>query len=210
MRPRLPTGHHHIGAGSGKLRGHTGFSLGERVGDDVAAEYMVTAIGADKPGIVAAVTAPLAALGCNLADSSSTILRGHFAMMVVITAPAGHDAASLTAAIRQHADPLGVAVTVAPVATAAAAPQATHALSVYGADRPGIVRDIAQFLADRQIDITDLQSRLVGRQTPVYVALLEVAVPGDEAATALTGAVREFATAFGVEISLRALETDAL
>jgi glycine cleavage system transcriptional repressor len=174
------------------------------------AEYMVTAVGADRPGIVAAVTTPLAALGCNLADCSSTILRGHFAMMVVITAPAGHDATTLAAAIGGHADPLGVAVTVAPVAEAAAAPQATHALSVYGADRPGIVRDIAQFLSDRHIDITDLQSRLIGRQTPVYVALLELAIPSDAAAEALQGAVRELATQFGVEISLRALETDAL
>ncbi len=178
-------------------------------GDDVA-EYMVTAVGADRPGIVAAVTTPLAALGCNLADCSSTILRGHFAMMVVITAPAGHDAASLTTAIREQCDPLGVVVTVAPVATAAAAPQATHALSVYGADRPGIVRDIAQFLSDRHIDITDLQSRLIGRQTPVYIALLELAVPSEADAEALQLAVRELATQFGIEITLRQLETDAL
>jgi glycine cleavage system transcriptional repressor len=171
---------------------------------------MVTAVGADRPGIVAAVTTPLAALGCNLADCSSTILRGHFAMMVVITAPAGHDAATLATAIREHADPLGVAVTVAPVATAATAPQATHLLSVYGADRPGIVRDIAQFLADRQIDITDLQSRLLGRQTPVYVALIELAIPSEATAEALQGAIRELGKQFSVDISLRAMETDAL
>ncbi|MDP9418148.1 MAG: ACT domain-containing protein, partial [Actinomycetota bacterium] len=46
----------------------------------------VTVIGHDRPGIIADVTAVLAELGGNLEDSSMTILRGHFAMTLLVSA----------------------------------------------------------------------------------------------------------------------------
>ncbi|MBV8983066.1 MAG: amino acid-binding protein, partial [Acidimicrobiia bacterium] len=51
--------------------------------------YAVSAVGADRPGIVAAVTGVFLEHGCNLEDTSMTILRGHFAMMLVVAAPDG-------------------------------------------------------------------------------------------------------------------------
>jgi glycine cleavage system transcriptional repressor len=47
--------------------------------------FAVSVFGRDRPGIVAAVTRVLADAGCNLEDTSMTILRGHFAMMLVIS-----------------------------------------------------------------------------------------------------------------------------
>ncbi|MGE5762899.1 MAG: ACT domain-containing protein, partial [Mycobacterium leprae] len=43
----------------------------------------VTVIGPDRPGIITAVTGALAGLGGNLEDSTMTLLRGHFAMMLL-------------------------------------------------------------------------------------------------------------------------------
>ena len=43
----------------------------------------VTVVGNDRPGIVAGVTEVLFEQGCNLEDTSMTILRGHFTMMLV-------------------------------------------------------------------------------------------------------------------------------
>src|SRR5438094_166616 len=51
--------------------------------------FAVSAVGADRPGIVAAVTGAFLEHGCNLEDTSMTILRGHFAMMLVVAAPEG-------------------------------------------------------------------------------------------------------------------------
>ena len=67
---------------------------------------MVTASGVDQPGIVAAVTTPLADVGCNLEDATSTILRGHFAMMVVVSGPDG-----LTAEALAEGEPTAVYLT---------------------------------------------------------------------------------------------------
>jgi hypothetical protein len=56
-------------------------------------ELAVTAVGADRPGIIARVTRVLYEHGGNLEDSSMTILGGHFAIMLLVDAPT--DAATL-------------------------------------------------------------------------------------------------------------------
>ena len=51
----------------------------------------VTVLGHDRPGIVADVTAALAGPAGNLEDSTMTLLRGHFAMVLLVRT--GADAA---------------------------------------------------------------------------------------------------------------------
>ena len=53
--------------------------------------FALSAIGRDRPGIVAAVTEVLLAHAVNIEDSHATILRGHFTMMLVVAAPDGAD-----------------------------------------------------------------------------------------------------------------------
>ena len=49
--------------------------------------FALTIIGRDRPGIVAQVTEILYRLGCNIADSSCTLLGGQFAMILIISHP---------------------------------------------------------------------------------------------------------------------------
>jgi len=44
----------------------------------------VTVLGDDRPGIVADVTGALVGLQGNLEDSTMTLLRGHFAMVLLV------------------------------------------------------------------------------------------------------------------------------
>ena len=53
--------------------------------------FAVSAIGADRPGIVAAVTGALLPHGINIEDSRMAILGGRFAMMLVVTVPEDAD-----------------------------------------------------------------------------------------------------------------------
>ena len=50
-------------------------------------ELAVTAIGRDRPGIVASVTGALLDLGGNVEDSQMSILGGHFAVMLLVAVP---------------------------------------------------------------------------------------------------------------------------
>ncbi len=45
---------------------------------------VVTVVGADKPGIVAAISSVLAEANANIVDISMTVLRGFFSMIMVV------------------------------------------------------------------------------------------------------------------------------
>ena len=59
------------------------------------AEFAVTAIGRDRPGIVAAISAALLDLEGNIEDSQMAILRGHFAVMLIVKLPDATEPADL-------------------------------------------------------------------------------------------------------------------
>ncbi|MHB8330407.1 MAG: ACT domain-containing protein, partial [Acidimicrobiales bacterium] len=61
--------------------------------------FSLSAVGADRPGIVAAVSGVLVDLGCNLEDSTMTILQGHFAVLLVVSAAPGVAPGALEAAL---------------------------------------------------------------------------------------------------------------
>src|SRR5450759_3244316 len=52
---------------------------------DNLVRFAVTIISKDRPGIVAVVTEVLFRLGCNIEDSSCTMLGGDFAMILIVS-----------------------------------------------------------------------------------------------------------------------------
>jgi len=169
----------------------------------------VSIIGNDRAGIVAAVTKVLFELGCNLEDVSSTILRGHFAMMLIVRCPDGVGPAEIEAALQPTAGELELVASARPVAEAdLAVTPPTHMISVYGADRPGIVFKVADALAGTDANITDLTSRVIGSdEQPVYAVMLEVVVPQD---TDLDATLTSLKDELGVDISVHPIDADVL
>jgi glycine cleavage system transcriptional repressor len=166
----------------------------------------ITVVGHDRPGIIAAAADALATCGMNLEDSSMTLLRGHFAMTLVCAgaAPVG--------AVRDALAPLsesGLDVTVREVVPDPEVPSATatHLVTVYGADRLGIVARLVGVVAEAGANVTDLTTRLSG---DLYVLLAEVALPADADPDALRSRLDTVAAELGVEVTLRAVENDEL
>ncbi len=173
------------------------------------ARVAVTVIGADRPGIVAGVTRALYELGCNLEDASSTILSGQFSMMLIVRLPRHADIAQFEHALENTATELGVEVTVSSVSgSGETAPRSTHRITVYGADRPGIVYRVSELLASRGVNITELSSRVVGSADhPVYALMLEVDL-ADESGVAAQ--LNELADQLQVDVSLQSTAADVL
>ncbi len=169
----------------------------------------VTVVGTDRPGIVAAVSRALFDVGCNLEDATSTILRGHFSMVLVVRPPSDVEASTVEEHLRAAAEPLDLLVSARPLQEADAHTAApTHMVSVYGADRPGIVFRVADVLAAGGSNITDLTSRLIGSEDqPVYAVMMEVAVTDPEA---LSTALDELRDELDLDVSLRPLDADLL
>jgi glycine cleavage system transcriptional repressor len=168
-------------------------------------ELAITVIGRDRPGIVADVAEVLARLGANLTDSTMTRLRGHFAMTLVCTGPAG--AADVEGALAPLAEG-GLLATVRPVQPddSTAPTGAPYLLTVHGADRLGIVAAVTRVLADAGGNITDLTTRLSG-ELYLLIAEVDLAV---EAVDAVTARLADVAAGLGVGVTLRPNESDLL
>ena len=177
------------------------------------AHFAVTAVGADRPGIVAAVTGAFAEHGCNLEDSSMTILRGQFAMMLVVDAPAGVGVDELETALAGPAADLDLVVTVRPAGEppAGEAEVESWTVSVYGADHPGIVHGVTALLAARSVNVVDLSTRVVGTpENPVYTMVLEVSLPPEGDPHQLQADLEAKAGELGVTCRLHPSEADIL
>ena len=175
--------------------------------------FALTAVGRDRPGIVAAITAVLVDHRVNVEDSHMTILRGHFTMMLIVAVDDDVDEEVLAGELRDAGEALDLELlTIAGVdelaETTAAAP--SHVVSVYGVDHPGIVHAVAAALAESGVSITDLTTRLVGEDTaPLYALLMEAAIPAG-VLPGVTEALAAVGSDQGVEVSVRPLESDAL
>jgi glycine cleavage system transcriptional repressor len=177
--------------------------------------FALAAIGRDRPGIVAAVTEALLAHSVNIEDSQATILRGHFTMMLVVAVPESADVEALRGeldAVRARLGLEALALSDLEEVDAAAEPEPTHMVSVYGADHPGIVHAATSALAERGVDITDLTTKLVDvrAEPPLYALMMELAPPPDLDEEELREALERVGREQGVEVSLRRLESDVL
>jgi glycine cleavage system transcriptional repressor len=174
-------------------------------------EFAITAIGRDRPGIVAAVSGALYELGGNIEDSRMAILGGHFAVMLIVEVPAEVAASTLEERLTEVGDELGLdAITVSGVKAAAAVDEATHVVSVYGADHPGIVNAVTSTLAEQGANITDLQTRVSGAaEQHVYVMLIEIGL-GESDAETLSSALDATAEQAEVDVTLREIGAETL
>lgn len=173
--------------------------------------FALSAVGRDRPGIVAAISRVLLDLRGNVEDSQMSILRGHFAVMLIVALPEAVEPAEIERRLEGVRAQLGLeAVAVSPVDELDAGPRPTHVLSVYGADHPGIVHAVSSELAERGVSITGLETRLGGGgEEPLYVMLMEIAA-GEADAGELRSALGAIGAREGLEVSLRELSADAL
>src|SRR5207249_5147759 len=119
-----------------------------------------------------------------------TILCGHFTMMLVVSGADDLDEAALRAdleGVRRELGLEGVSLADVEEIGPSAQPSPTHVVTVYGTDHPGIVHAVAAALADRGVNITDLNTRLVSEEgeQPLYAMMMEVELPDGLAAEEL-------------------------
>lgn len=180
----------------------------------------VTAVGRDRPGIVAEVSGALFRLGCNLEETTMTRLRDQFAMLLLVRLPENLVPGALEREFSALGERLGLTLTRRPIAEGAgdlsagatAEPSgAPYILRLYGADQPGIVHAVTSALAARGLNITDLNTRVLpGAGGPVYVLVLEVEAPDEATAEALRPELERLRRSLGVELTFAPMEPEVL
>jgi glycine cleavage system transcriptional repressor len=175
---------------------------------DNLAHFAVTIISKDRPGIVADTAEVLYRLGCNLEDSSCTMLGGDFAMILVVSHEKPFSKARLVDEFKGLHDRTGLTAEVRSLTEEEICPLREDGelclVSVYGSDKPGIVFRVTRELADRQVNITDLNTKLIGtKEEPVYVLMLEAILPSGMTVEGATAILENLKKELNVEIAVR-------
>lgn len=168
----------------------------------------VTATGRDRPGIVAAVTGALLKAGCNLSDCSMALLGGQFAMILLVQCPEDASVTAIEEALMGPRSDLGLEMIVREVEGKPSTEiDRLFVISVYGADRPGIVHGFAQLLAEREVNITNLLSHAADG---IYTIVLEMALPRGVDEAELQSALSSLGASLDVTINFRPVDTSEL
>lgn len=169
--------------------------------------FAVTIIGRDRPGIVSDTARILYELGCNVADSSSTILGGQFAMILIVSHPDFETSEPLQQAYAEL-ESSGMSVFVRTLKPGGEKrpelPGDLCMISVYGSDKPGIVYQVTRLLSQHDINITDLSTKLIGsEERPVYVMMCEAVLPETLSIDDLRDKLENLREELQVDISVR-------
>jgi len=170
-------------------------------GSDLTQEFVVTVTAKDRPGIIAAITRAMAALGGNVDELSQTVMRGYFTILLSARFPENVTAEALKAAVLTEGARFGLSVTVRATADDPnSLPPSLgdrYVLTVQGEDRPGIIAQITTYLASQDINIEDFYARVDKNR---FTMVLQIQVAGGWDADQL----RLDLEAIGSEIGLRA------
>lgn len=144
--------------------------------------FVISALGKDRPGIVNQLSQLILDCGCNVEDSRMTVLGGEFAMLLLVS---GHWGA-ITRLERQlptlekkleltllakHTEP-----------RTSMQDRIPYVVDVVAMDHPGIVRDVADFFASREINIEELSTwtyPAAHTGTPMFSLNMTVSIPGE-------------------------------
>ena len=135
--------------------------------------YMLTLIGQDRPGIVAAVTKGLFEAGCNLGEPSMLRLGTNFTIMMMVNSAAGP--AALRTVLQPVVDDLELILHIDVIeAELHRRPVPDVRILVHGADRAGIVAQVTGQAAEAGLNILDLESDVGGTEMqPIYILQIE-------------------------------------
>ena len=166
--------------------------------------YMLTLIGEDKPGIVAAITRALFDHGFNLGETSMLRLGGNFTIMMMVTGR--EDEAAFRAQLQPVIEAQGMCLHIDPIA----ARLHEHLLpnvqvTVSGADRAGIVAQVTEALSAQGFNILDLESDVAGTsEEPVYI--MQIAGITEHPVESIDAAMADLRSS-GVDINVSPIDT---
>ena len=170
-------------------------------------KVVISVLGQDRPGIVAAVSRVLLEHRCNIEDVSQTILQSEFAGVFIASIGSGLTPEALRAHLEQALAPIGLLVTVKPLKLRRGAPPPAgepFVVTTIGPDRLGLVAGITEIMADFGVNITTLKAAFRGGDDPRRnIMIYEVDIPSAIDRQAFRQALRDRAAALGLDLSLQ-------
>jgi glycine cleavage system transcriptional repressor len=153
---------------------------------------VITALGADKPGIIDRLTQTVVDCHCNVVDSRMSVLGGEFAVMLMVSGK-WNQLAKLEDTLKAASESLGLLITSKRTEPGKPATDLMpYSVEVVSIDQPGIVHELARFFSSRNINIQELnttQYAAAHTGTPMFALHLTANIP---ASTHIAGLRDEF------------------
>jgi glycine cleavage system transcriptional repressor len=168
---------------------------------------VLTAIGADRPGLVEEVSEFVFARGGNVEDSRMANMHGQFAIVMLVGGPQealdrlAADLDALEARTAIHAR-------LTPASDPAAAPRSPYRLTGQALDQPGLVHEVANALRGLNVNIETMDTTLEAAPvtgTPVFAMDLVLGVPDETPVDALRDELARVCDALNIDWRLEPL-----
>jgi len=171
--------------------------------------FALSAIGRDRPGIVADLAELIYECDCNLEDSSMTLLGSEFAVLLLLSAASDDAERRLASGCKRLEWEKRLTVFFRPLdgeplPYAARARARRYGLQAVGVDRAGIVAKLARCLADHRVNIAEMstQSRPEPESgTPIYTVRMQLDVPSEVDATTLARRLQVIGDELQIEVT---------
>ena len=169
---------------------------------------ILSILGQDRPGIVAAVSKILFEQDCNIENVSQTTLQFVFAGIFIVSMPGNLSSESLRQNLIAALTPLGleVHITLFEPTTVPVSPPRSEAyiVTTKGPDRKGLVAGISEVIARFEGNITNLQAVFKGGDDPGdNIMIYEIDVPPQTDQQALYQELKKRAHELALDIDIQ-------
>lgn len=143
---------------------------------------VISAVGADHPGLVNDLSRSILEHGCNIEDSRMTVLGGEFAAILLVEGK-WNTLAKVENALPELQRSLDLTIVCKRTGERAQhEDKLPYAVDVIAMDHPGIVNNLAGFFAERRINIEDMATTTYAAAhtgTPMFAVHMTVGIPAD-------------------------------
>lgn len=171
---------------------------------------VISAIGADRVGIISELAQAVSEAGCHIADSRMTVLGDDFAI-IMLADGRWNELAKLEDALPNLERKLGLTITTRRTTSTPDrdARQLPYSVEVIGMDEPGLVKQLTEFVAGREINVREMvttRTKAAYTGTPLFCIQLTLDIPATTAISRLREEFMEFCDRLNLDASLEPLK----
>ncbi|MFO7665872.1 MAG: ACT domain-containing protein [Desulfobacterales bacterium] len=169
---------------------------------------VISVLGQDRPGIIAAVTAILFKLDCNIENINQTILQSEFSGIFIASIPLDLTNDELCSQLTGALAHLDLRVYVKPLEHKEEGFDAVGCepfiITTIGPDRKGLVAGITEIIAKHGVNVSNLKAIFKGGDNPTdNIMIYEVDIPNEIDQQILRTELMKRASELGLDISIQ-------
>lgn len=164
--------------------------------------YVISILVADRVGILSGITSAVTDLGANIEGISQTVVHGYFTVILIAAFSAKVTEGTVRDAVISHLRKGEATVVVRPFdPTARSVTEGDrYILTMSGKDRPGILKTVTTYLAEKKINVEDLFFHIDGEHV---THIGEVTLPRTLDIKHVQDELRDLMAPIGLVVSLQ-------